>query len=62
MASLRIVWKNPNATPRKRRWHELAFDSGRRLYVVEELVPIGTQTRWAQSVALEVIPGGRVAA
>jgi len=62
MARLKIVWKNPNPAPRKRRWHELACDVGRRLYVVEELVLNGAQTRWAQSVALEVIPGGRAAA
>jgi hypothetical protein len=62
MATLNIVWKNPKASPRKRRWHELACDVGRRLYVVEELVPQGDQNRWAQSVALEVIYGGRAVA
>jgi hypothetical protein len=35
---------------------------GRRLYVVEELVPQGDQKRWAQSIALEVIYGGRAVA
>jgi hypothetical protein len=62
MARLCIVWKNPKASPRKRRWHELACDVGRRLYVVEELVPQGDQKRWAQSIALEVIYGGRAVA
>jgi hypothetical protein len=62
MARLKIVWKNPNPIPRKRRWHELACDVGHRLYVVEELVLNGAQTRWAQSAALEIIPGGRAVA
>jgi hypothetical protein len=39
-------------------WHELACDFGRRLYVVEELVPQGDKKRWAQSLAFELIPGG----
>lgn len=62
MARLKIVWKNPNPSPRKRRWHELASDFGRRIYLVEELISQGTRKCWAQSVALEVIPGGRAAA
>ena len=62
MAGLKIVWKNPHPAPRKRRWHELACDVGRRLYVVEELVPNGAQTRWAQAAAFEIIYGRRTAA
>jgi len=62
MARLKIVWKNPNPTQRKRRWHELASDFGRRVYLVEELIFQGTRRSWAQSVALEVIVGGRAAA
>jgi len=62
MARLQIVWKNPNPTRRKRRWHELASDFGRRVYLVEELISQGTRKCWAQSVALEVIVGGRAAA
>jgi hypothetical protein len=55
MTGLKIVWRNPKAAPRKRRWHELACDVGRRLYVVEELLVQGDQKRWAQSIALEVV-------
>jgi hypothetical protein len=62
MTGLKIVWRNPKAEPRKRRWHELACDVGRRLYVVEELVSQGNQKRWAQSIALEVILGRRAVA
>lgn len=62
MTGLRIVWRNPKLTSRKRRWHELACDVGRRLYVVEELVTQGDQKRWAQSIALELISGDRGAA
>lgn len=62
MNRLVIVWRNPNPAPRKHRWHELACDVGRRLYVVEELVPRGDQKRWAQSLALEVISGRRAVA
>jgi hypothetical protein len=49
-------------TIRKRRWHALACDAGRRLYVVEELVPQGEQKRWAQALALDVITGRRAVA
>jgi hypothetical protein len=42
--------------------HELACDVGRKLYVVEELVPQGAQKRWALAAALEIVPGGRVIA
>ena len=62
MARLRVIWKNPKTAPRKRRWYELASDFGRRVYLVEELVPQGSRKCWAQSVALEVIPGGRAVA
>jgi hypothetical protein len=36
MSRLEIVWRNPKASRRERRWHELACDVGRRLYLVEE--------------------------
>jgi len=62
MHRLRVVWRNPKPAPRKRRWHELACDVTRRLYVVEELVPQGNQKRWAQTLALEVISGRRAVA
>jgi len=62
MATLKIIWRNPKPAPRERRWHELACDFGRRLYVVEELVPQGDKPRWAQSLALEVVHGGRAIA
>ena len=57
MTRLEIVWRNPKARPRRRRWHELAGDVRRRLYSVEELVTQGEHQRWAQSVALEVVFG-----
>ena len=62
MTGLKIVWRNPKASPRKRRWHGLTCDVRRRLYVVEELVVQGDQRRWAQSIALEVVSGRRTAA
>lgn len=58
MAGLKVVWRNPKPSPRKRRWHELSCGVGRRLYVVEELVPQGDKKRWAQSLAFEVVSGG----
>jgi hypothetical protein len=61
MTGLKIVWRNPKPALRKRRWHALACDAGRRLYVVEELVAQGDQKRWAQSIALELISGKRAA-
>ena len=57
MAALKVVWRNPKPSSRKRRWRELACDGGRRLYAVEELVPQGDKKRWAQFLALEVISG-----
>ena len=62
MKGLKVVWRNPKPAPRKRRWHELSCDFGRRLYVVEELIPQGDQKRWAQSIALEVINGRKAVA
>lgn len=62
MTGLKIVWRNPKPAPRKRRWHALACDVGRRLYVVEELVAHGNQKRWAQSIALELISSKGAAA
>jgi hypothetical protein len=62
MAKLEIVWKNPNPAPRERRWLELAADFGRRVYLVEELIPQGSRKCWAQAVALEIIPGGHAVA
>jgi hypothetical protein len=61
MTGLKIVWRNPKPAGRARRWHELACDVRRRLYVVEELVTQSGQQRWAQSIALEVISSRRVA-
>ena len=62
MSQLKIVWRNPKTARRERRWHELACDVGRKLYVVEELVPQGDQKRWAQAAALELVYGGRAIA
>jgi hypothetical protein len=62
MHRLKVIWRNPKPSTRKRRWHALACDVGRRLYVVEELVPQGEQKRWAQMLALEVISGRRAVA
>jgi len=58
MHRLHVIRRNPKPTIRKHRWHELARDAGRRLYVVEELMPQGEQKRWAQTLALEVITTG----
>jgi len=61
MSQLKVVWRNSRTAKRQRRWHELG-DVGRKLYVVEELVPLGDQKRWGQAVALEIVPGGRATA
>jgi hypothetical protein len=62
MSQLKVVWRNSRPVKRERRWHELACDVGRKLYVVEKLVPQGGHKRWAQAVALEVMPGSRAIA
>lgn len=54
MERLKVIWRNPKPAPRKRRWHELAANVGRRLFVVEELVQ-GQENRWARTIALELI-------
>lgn len=59
MERLKVIWRNPKPSPRKRRWHELAANVGRRLFIVEELVPLGRENRWARTIALELIPGRR---
>jgi hypothetical protein len=55
MERVKVIWRNPKPAPRKRRWHELAANLGRRLFVVEELVPQGHEKRWARTIALELI-------
>jgi hypothetical protein len=56
MERLKVIWRNnPKPAPRKRRWHELAANIGRRLFVVEELIPQGQEKRWARTIALEMI-------
>jgi hypothetical protein len=62
MAQPKIVWRNSKTPKCERRWHELACNVGRKLYVVEELVPQGDHKRWAQAAALEIVPGGRAIA
>jgi hypothetical protein len=62
MQELKVIWRNPKPAPRKRRWHELAGNFGRRLYVVEELVPQGEEKRWARTIALELITCRRAVA
>jgi len=62
MSQRKVVWRNSRTAKRERRWHELACDVARKLYVVEELVPLGDQKRWGQAVALEIVPGGRATA
>jgi hypothetical protein len=62
MHRLKVIWRNPKPSTRKRRWRAQACDVGRRLYVVEELVPQGEQKRWAQALALEVVTGRRAVA
>jgi len=55
MERLKVICRNLKPAPRKRRWHELAANLGRRLFVVEELVPQGRENRWARTIALELI-------
>jgi hypothetical protein len=55
MGRLKVIWRNPKPSTRKRRWHELATNVGRRLFVVEELIPQGQENRWARTIALELI-------
>ena len=62
MARLIVVGRNPKPGHKQRRWHQLACDFGRRLYVVEELLVQGNRTQWAQAAALEVICGGSAVA
>jgi hypothetical protein len=63
MTRLEIVWRNPAPRQRrKRRWHELACNVGRRLYTVEELVTQGEHQRWARAAAFEVVFGKRAVA
>jgi len=61
MSRLHIIWSNPKPQRRKRRWHKLACEVDRHLYLVEELVTRGDQPCWAQAVALEIVRGGRAA-
>jgi hypothetical protein len=61
MSRLQIVWSNPKPQHRKRRWHTLACEVDRRLYLVEELITRGDRPCWAQAVALEIVRGGRAA-
>ncbi len=56
VSRLVIVWRNPRLLRCCRRWQRLQSDSGRRLYVVHELVTAGNRRQWVYSSALEVLP------
>jgi len=56
MGRRKATWRNPKPSPHKRRWHELAANAGHRVFVVEELVALGRENRWARTIALELVP------
>jgi len=56
MERLKATWRNPKPSPHKRRWHELAANVGRRVFVVEELVALGRENRWVRTIAPELVP------
>ena len=57
-----IAWRNPKPRSRKHRWQLLDRRVGRALYVVQELVRSGDESKWFTTCAFEVVQGGRVPA
>ena len=61
MASLAVVWRNPNRVQRRLRWTQVRRNANRSLYLVLESVSARNST-WQGLPTLEVIRGGNVAA
>jgi hypothetical protein len=60
MASLAIIWRNPQRVRPRRRWIQQGGNGSRILYLVQELVS-GEREIWTNRVMLEVIPGSALA-
>jgi hypothetical protein len=60
MASLAIIWRNPQRVRQCQRRVQQGGNGSRVLYLVQELVS-GEQKIWTNRVMLEVIPGSALA-
>lgn len=54
MATLAIVWRNPEQVKRRRRWRRLERTALRSLYVLQELIS-PERNIWVTASSLEVI-------
>ncbi|HZQ25851.1 MAG TPA: hypothetical protein VFA89_23875 [Terriglobales bacterium] len=61
MSGLSIVWRNPDPPRVRRQWRMVKSEISWGFYMVQELVPHGTEDRWANVAAMEMRCGGRSA-
>jgi hypothetical protein len=61
MATMGIVWRNPNQVRHNRRRHSLECAGEHTLYILQEFVQEGALGHWATISGLEVVLGGRAA-
>jgi len=54
MATLAIVWRNPEQLKQRRRWRRIERTARRSLYVLQELIS-PERNIWVTSSSLEVI-------
>jgi len=61
LASLEIVWRNPNRVRACRRRHSFERAGEHARYVMQEFVEDGQRGYWATISGLEVMAGGQAA-
>jgi hypothetical protein len=61
MATLEIVWRNPNPAQYRRRWQPVRDIDGRVTYLIQEFACRGLIGYWSTISHLEVLRGRRVA-
>jgi hypothetical protein len=61
LASLEIVWRNPNRVRACRRRHNFERTGECAMYIMQEFVEDGQTGYWATISGLELLAGGRAA-
>jgi hypothetical protein len=61
MATLRIVWRNPDPVRHRSRRRSRQQENDRTLYILQEFVADGFFGYWTTISALEMLIGGRAA-
>ena len=63
IATLEIVWRNPNPAQHMKRWELLERNSGGAHYLIQESFSTdgGAISIWVPTSTLDVVPGGQAA-